>query len=388
MLGDQFCQWVTAITIPAAYAVYLLSGLALTLITKWLVLGKLKEGNYPVWSFYFLRWWLVRLAIDRNSGRLSVLRHTPFIRWWYRLMGAKIGKGVVIDTTIITEPDLISIGDNSVLSEYSSIQCHIFDNGLLKIQKVSIGKNCVLGTGSVALSGSHMCDGSATRPLTLVDPSAEFPANTVWEGSPAVCLPIKSKPIKPANFLQSFFIAIFQVIGLLVVVIVDSIPLFTVYVVNSYLFVTIGVIGAVCLIPVILVSSAIIHLIIIVIFKWILIGKVKPMKYSPHGSYFVRRWFIERLLMSPATVLLTSHFMMTPIGKWFYRALGAKIGTRTMLPSLFLPPICEANLFTMKDNSFVGSTFVSCNIFEDGEYEVILGNFTIFQLLIVSFFIF
>ena len=381
-IGDQFCQWVTAATIPAAYLVYLLSGLFLTLITKWLVLGKLKEGNYPVWSWYFLRWWLVRLAIDRNNARLAVLKHTPLITWWYRLLGAKIGNGVVIDTTLITEPDLVAIGDNSVLCDISSIQCHIFENGVLRVGKVAIGSDCVLGTGSVILAGASMGNGSATKPLTLIAPMTDLLPNTLWEGSPAVQIPGATKPLIHESKVQRFFVFLFQMISLLFIAIMDSVPLFTIYVTNSYLFITIGVIGAVCLIPVVLVVSAIFHLVFVVIVKWILIGKVKPRTYSLHGSYFLRRWIVERLLMSPASVMLTSHFITTNIGIWFYRALGSKIGTRTVLPSIFLPPIAEANLFTMKDNTFVGSTYVSCSIFEDGKYQVLNYLFHLITLFL------
>jgi hypothetical protein len=28
------------------------------LLTKWLVIGKIKEGDYPLWGWYYFRWWL------------------------------------------------------------------------------------------------------------------------------------------------------------------------------------------------------------------------------------------------------------------------------------------------------------------------------------------
>jgi len=27
-------------------------------LTKWLVIGKIKEGDYPLWGWYYFRWWL------------------------------------------------------------------------------------------------------------------------------------------------------------------------------------------------------------------------------------------------------------------------------------------------------------------------------------------
>jgi hypothetical protein len=28
--------------------------------TKWLLMGRYREGNYPLWGLIYLRWWMVR----------------------------------------------------------------------------------------------------------------------------------------------------------------------------------------------------------------------------------------------------------------------------------------------------------------------------------------
>ncbi len=35
------------------------SWLLISIAIKWLVIGRYKPGQYPVWGFYYFRWWLV-----------------------------------------------------------------------------------------------------------------------------------------------------------------------------------------------------------------------------------------------------------------------------------------------------------------------------------------
>ena len=56
---DGRLDWTSAAQIStavgfAAWPVMLLFSIAV----KWLVVGRYKPGRYPVWSFYYLRWWI------------------------------------------------------------------------------------------------------------------------------------------------------------------------------------------------------------------------------------------------------------------------------------------------------------------------------------------
>ncbi len=61
--------------IPLFYAI----NLGLTLVEvilavglKWVILGRQKTGTYPLWGWYYIRWWIVR-GIVQTVGR-SVLQ--------------------------------------------------------------------------------------------------------------------------------------------------------------------------------------------------------------------------------------------------------------------------------------------------------------------------
>lgn len=67
---------------------------------------------------------------------------------YYRLMGMKVGRGVLFGSNIvIRQPELIEIGDNVVLGIGSIISCHVTPNGKTHIQgKIKIGNNSLLGS--------------------------------------------------------------------------------------------------------------------------------------------------------------------------------------------------------------------------------------------------
>ena len=55
--------------------------------------------------------WLVGLCTTVTLGTLNSLYATFYMRWWYRLMGAKIGRGAEISTSLGGRYDLVEIGD-------------------------------------------------------------------------------------------------------------------------------------------------------------------------------------------------------------------------------------------------------------------------------------
>ena len=61
--------------------------LVLAFLCKWLLIGKYKEGVYPLWGCYHLRWWFVRQLLRASSG--VMFTQTCLAPVLYRLMGAK-----------------------------------------------------------------------------------------------------------------------------------------------------------------------------------------------------------------------------------------------------------------------------------------------------------
>ena len=64
-----------------------------------------------------MRKWIVALATEVTLETLSSLYATIYMRAWYRLMGAKIGKGAEISTNLAGRYDLIEIGEKNFIAD-------------------------------------------------------------------------------------------------------------------------------------------------------------------------------------------------------------------------------------------------------------------------------
>ena len=144
-----------------------------------------KEGNYPfhsfnvfVWGFYNALILLVRYTI------MNWIKATPILPIFHRLMGAKVGKNVQINTTIIADSRLLEIGDGTIIGGDAQIICHSAENGLLKIAKTKIGKNVTIGIMAVILPGTEIGDGATIGACSFVPKNSQIPPNTTWAGVP------------------------------------------------------------------------------------------------------------------------------------------------------------------------------------------------------------
>jgi len=163
---------------------------AMTLVVvcvKWLTMGRYKPVVKPMWSFWALRTETCATLYWGLTGwvLLEHLRGTPFLPWALRLYGVKFGKGVYMDTLNLTEFDCLTIGDYSAVNMYGGLQTHLFEDRVMKVGRVVVGKGVTVGAGSTILYDTHIGDYARLGPLTLVMKGESIPAHTEWVGAPA-----------------------------------------------------------------------------------------------------------------------------------------------------------------------------------------------------------
>jgi non-ribosomal peptide synthetase-like protein len=158
----------------------------ITAAMKWILVGSFKEEQLPMWSW---RVWCSEAVTATNEALsvpflLSYLRGTPWLPIAYRLYGVKIGRRVWMDTTDITEYDLVSIGDDTALNHDCGPQTHLFEDRVMKTGHVRIGKRNSIGPKSIILYDSELGDDVRLAPLSLVMKGEQLPSDSVWGGSP------------------------------------------------------------------------------------------------------------------------------------------------------------------------------------------------------------
>ena len=176
-----------AAALSIAGCLYGLASFLLVVALKWILIGRYRPCARAMWTPFV---WISEAVTNLYESLavpnfLDILRGTPMLPWALRMLGAKIGSGVYLNTTDLTEFDCVHIGDNAELNAASGPQTHLFEDRVMKIGLVEIGVQTTVGTRTTILYDTHVGAGVKLGPLTLVAKGERLPAATRWEGSPA-----------------------------------------------------------------------------------------------------------------------------------------------------------------------------------------------------------
>jgi hypothetical protein len=172
-------------------ASYLAFGLGLVIFgpaLKWLlgIFSHQKEGEYPYLSPVTGYWSVVNGVILFNRHLfLEITRTTYLIVLFYRLMGMKIGKGSIINSTYLHDPDLISIGRNVTIGGDVMVLGHVGERGVLILKSVRIDDDVDIGQSSLIMPGCHLGRGCIIGAQSLVTKNSNIPSYEIWAGVPA-----------------------------------------------------------------------------------------------------------------------------------------------------------------------------------------------------------
>ena len=177
----------TVLALSLAGFLYGVGSFLFVVLIKWLIVGRYKPCSAPMWTPFV---WTSE-AVTNLYESIAVpnfvdfLRGTPMLPPCLRLLGCKMGKGIYMDTTQLTEFDCVSIGDYSVLNSWCGPQTHLFEDRIMKIGKVEIGSGVTIGARTTILYGAHIGDGASLGALTLILKGENIPQGARWTGSPA-----------------------------------------------------------------------------------------------------------------------------------------------------------------------------------------------------------
>ena len=161
---------------------------SVVIIIKWLTMGRYEPVTKPMWSWWAMRTESVAVMYWGMAGKvlLDHLRGTPFLPWVLRLFGTNLGKGIYMNMTDITEYDCVTVGDFCALNSLCALQTHLYEDRVMKVGRVWVGRGVTVGSGSTVLYDTRVGDFAKLGPLTLVMKGEEIPANSEWIGLPAV----------------------------------------------------------------------------------------------------------------------------------------------------------------------------------------------------------
>lgn len=146
----------------------------------------LKEWRGPYYSIETLKWFIHNgLTYLVRYTFLEFVTPTPISNLFYQMMGMKLGRGVVINTTHISDPSLIEIGDKVTIGGSVSMLAHYGQGGLMVIAPIKIGSGCTIGLKASIMGGVQIGEGAKILPHSVVLPKTVIPAGETWGGVPA-----------------------------------------------------------------------------------------------------------------------------------------------------------------------------------------------------------
>ncbi|HET9394240.1 MAG TPA: Pls/PosA family non-ribosomal peptide synthetase [Candidatus Rubrimentiphilum sp.] len=193
--GDRWGQVSWELTV--AGVLYGVGTFAFVAVLKWLLIFRYKTCSRPMWTYFV---WISEAVTNLYEGIavpnfMRYLLGTPWLPIAFNLLGCKIGRGVYMDTTDITEFDCVKIGDYSELNAVTCPQTHLFEDRVMKIGHVVIGKRVYMGPRSTVLYDATVGDAAKLGALTLVMKGEYIPAQSSWRGCPAA--PAHDAPPRP-----------------------------------------------------------------------------------------------------------------------------------------------------------------------------------------------
>ena len=180
--------WIVALHLIAAGLLYGLGGFVFIALLKWVLIFRYDKRSQPMWTPFV---WTSEGITNLYEGLvvpnfMRYLRGSPWLPVAFNLLGCHIGRGVYLDTTDLTEFDCVTIGEYSELNALVCPQTHLFEDRIMKIDHVNIGKRVSIGARSTVLYSAHVADNVKLGPLTLVMKGESIPANSRWWGCPAI----------------------------------------------------------------------------------------------------------------------------------------------------------------------------------------------------------
>lgn len=179
----------TFLVAPAASFAAAFLGVALGLGIKWVLLGRVKPGRHPLWSSWSSRWDFMYVAWGYLAQRhVGTLQGTLFLNAVLRLTGMKIGRRVALGpgSSHVVDPDMIAIDDFATMS--GDIQAHTFEDRVLKIDRVRIGRSATVGAHAVVLLGAKIGERAWVSPHSVVMKREELAPGMRYTGSPTILM--------------------------------------------------------------------------------------------------------------------------------------------------------------------------------------------------------
>ena len=179
---------IVAMSLVPAYLVFAVSLVALSAFSTKVLGWRTKPDG--AWKLRDLEWPLldwVRYMISTHVVRVLVgtfFRASPLWSLYMRWNGAKMGRGVHINSLSISDHNMLEFGDGVVLGENVHLSGHTVEGGTVKTGYVRLGRFVTVGLGSMVGINVAVGEKTAIGAMSAVLKGTTLDADSVYAGVP------------------------------------------------------------------------------------------------------------------------------------------------------------------------------------------------------------
>lgn len=173
-------------SISAGYLLYGFSLILIVPLVNFLFPLRLKPWRGIYYSLGTIPWYIHNaLTYLVRFTFLHFITPTPFNIFFYKMMGMKIGRGCMINSTNISDPCLIELEDKVTIGGSATVICHYAAGGFLVIAPVKIGKGATIGMKATVMGDVEIGEKAKILANSLVMPKTRIGPGEMWAGVPA-----------------------------------------------------------------------------------------------------------------------------------------------------------------------------------------------------------
>ena len=307
--------------------------LAFTIGLKWLVIGRYRPGKYPIWGFYYFRWWLVTRF--QSLAWASMFSGTPLMSLYYRAMGAKIGKRVTLSTPHCMAFDVVSIGDDTSVGIETQMLGYRVEDGMLIIAPVTIGRDCFVGMHCNLGLDTCLQDGSRLDDMSLLVDGSALGIGEMQRGVPAMParVPAPGDHVRNSRGKRRTFLFGLLHLGLIYAMgyflLLTTAPAIALIAAGLYIGGPwAGIAGAMLSVPLLVAS----YVASVIALKRFVIGRLCTGTVHLDSVTYLRHWFAQYLMENTRYLLMPLY--ATIYLPTFLRKLGARVGAGTEISTV------------------------------------------------------
>ena len=151
---------------------------------KWLLIGKWKKEEIPVWGRRYLKFWTVKQLIRFNP--MIAFVGSPLYIAYLKALGVRIGwNSAIFSTTVPVCTDLVTIGDGAVIRKDAIFPAYRVESNRIRTGPITIGRNAFVGEGSVLDIDTVMEDAAQLGHASCLYSGQRLAAGRRYHGCPA-----------------------------------------------------------------------------------------------------------------------------------------------------------------------------------------------------------